>query len=762
MLRSTALTLFLAASAVSGPMLLEAQAQTYSFSNVTLQGNDRVDAATILSYAGIKQGEAVTAGGLNDAYQRILNSGLFETVELSPRGGTLVITVKEYPTINVINFEGNAKLKDDALAEIITSQSRRVFSPALAEADAAAIVEAYRQSGRIAATVDPRIIRRSDNRVDLVFEIAEGKVAEIERLGFVGNRAYSDRRLRQVLETKQAGLLRQFIQADTLFAERLELDKQLLRDFYLSRGYVDFQVMDASAEVTRERDASFVTFTVREGQQFKFGRISAVSEIEGVDIAEFRELLRVRPGVVYSPAVVENNVARMEALALRKGLNFVRIDPRVTRNDKTQSLDIEFALTRGQKVFVERIDIEGNTTTLDQVVRRQFRTVEGDPFNPREVRQAAERIRALGFFADASVESEQGSAGDQVVVKVGLEEKPTGSLTFGVSYGVSSGVGFNVGLTETNFLGRGQTVGVNLSLGKDNKNSSFNFIEPAFLGRDLKFRIGAGYFESDNENARYDTRRISFNTGIEFPVSENGRLELRYTLTEKSLLNVEDDASDILEAEETRGALLTSALGYTYSYDTRLTGLNPNGGFLLRFSQDYGGVGGDVQSITSTALALAETKVLNEEVTVRAVVEGGMINTLNGDSSVTDRFFGNGKIRGFEPNGLGPRDIFPTGDDALGGNYFAAARLEADFPLGLPEEYGITGGVFFDIGSVWGLDNTAGSGVVDDEMYLRSSVGFSVYWTTGLGPLKFNFAKPILKEDYDEEQLFDLTISTQF
>jgi outer membrane protein insertion porin family len=374
------------------PTFTFAQTQGFAFDDVTITGNDRVDAATILSYAGIARGQAVSAGELNDATQRIVNSGLFETVELQPQGGTLVISVKEYPIVNIINFEGNKRLDDAKLAEIITSEARRIYSPAKAEADAAALAEAYRVAGRMAATVTPRIIRRDGNVVDLVFEVTEGRVVEVERLSFVGNRAFSDRRLRQVLETKQAGFLRQIIQADTFVAERLDLDKQVLRDFYLSRGYVDFQVLDASAEVARERDATFVTFTVREGRPFAIGAVSTVSEVEGVDAAAYEAAVRLRPGVTYSPAVIENNIARLEALALKQGLNFIRIDPRITRNDDTQTLDIEFALVRGEKVFVERIDIEGNTTTLDQVVRRQFRTSEGDPFNARDS-QAAARIR---------------------------------------------------------------------------------------------------------------------------------------------------------------------------------------------------------------------------------------------------------------------------------------------------------------------------------------------------------------------------------
>ncbi|PLL13751.1 outer membrane protein assembly factor BamA [Tabrizicola sp. TH137] len=767
MFRPALTAFFLSTAAVTFAPYSAAQAQTYSFSSVTVEGNQAIEPQTILAYAGIGRGETVSAARLNDAYQNIVNSGLFESVELVPQGSTLLIRVVEYPMINIVNFEGNARLKDEELAEIAKSRGRLVYSPSQAEEDAAAIADAYRVRGRIAATVDPRIIRRDGNRVDLVFEITEGRVAEIERLSFVGNRAFTDRRLRQVLETKQAGLLRSIIQRDTFVAERLELDKQLLRDFYLARGYADVQVLDATSDVARERDAFFVTFTIREGQQFRIGEVSTVSEIEGVDAAEFAAVQRIRRGETWSPALIDNNIARMENLALRKGLTFVRVDPRITRDERGGILDVEFAIVRGERIFVERIDIEGNTTTLDQVVRRQFRTVEGDPLNAREIRQAAERIRALGFFADAQVNAEPGSTPDQVVVNVDVEEQPTGSLTFGASYGVSTGVGFNVGLSEQNFLGRGQALGVSLTSGTDTSEGSFSFAEPAFLGRDVTLKFAASYRESDNENSTtYDTRVGRLSPALEFPLGELSRLEVRYTYKDSKISDVPAGASNIIVQEAALGAQITSSVGYTYTYDTRVSGLNPKGGILLRFGQDIAGLGGDTEFIMTSALALAETKVAQEEVTLRAIFEGGMINSLGGtNSQITERFFANGKIRGFEPGGIGPRDLSAL-NDALGGNMFAVARFEADFPLGLPEEYGVSGGVFFDVGSVWSLDNinggSAGANPVDDSMNLRSSVGVSIFWDTPVGPLRLNFAKPLVKEDYDLEQTFDLTVSTRF
>ncbi len=776
--RSIAFSLMIGVASISGGTFTPAFAQSFSFSNVTVEGNERVDAASIVRFAGIGRGEAISAAALNDAYQRIVDSGLFESVEVSPQGSTLVIRVQEYPVVNIINFEGNKRLSDEDLSALVSSQSRRVYSPAQAEADAAAITEAYSTTGRIAATVDPKIIRRSDNRVDLVFEVTEGKVVEIERLSFVGNRAFSDRRLRQVLETKQAGLLRRFIQRDTFIADRLDLDKQLLRDFYLSRGYVDVQVLDATGDVTRERDGFFVTFSVQEGQSFRVGQVSAVSEIEGLDAAEFQAALRVRPGVTYSPSIIENNVARLESLALQKGLTFVSVEPRITRDEANRVLNVQFAIVRGERIFVERIDIEGNTTTLDQVVRRQFNTAEGDPFNPREIRQSAERIRALGFFADASVEAEPGSSPDQVVVNVDVEEQATGSLSFGVNFGSVNGTAFTIGLQESNFLGRGQFLGISLSTGSDNVNSSISFAEPAFLGRDLKLKFDLYYNTTDNENSFYGTKRIGISPAIEFPISQNGRLELRYSLKQDTVTDVarpvaddpdtpEDETSNgssrILRAEERQGSPIASAVGFTYTYDNRITGLNPRGGVLLQFGTDFAGLGGDIQSVTTRALALAETKILSEEVTIRAIFEGGAVSMIDGNSRVTDRFFGNGKIRGFEGNGLGPRDLGATNEDALGGNLFAVARFEADFPLGLPEEYGLTGGLFLDVGSVWSLDNVNGTGgPVDDSLNLRSAIGFSLLWDTPIGPLRLNFSKALAKEDYDREQTFDLTVSTKF
>ncbi len=738
-------------------------AQEFRFNTVAVEGNERVDTATIIAYAGIGQGETVTAGQLNDAYQRIVASGLFESVEIAPSGSRLNISVQEYPTISRINIEGNKRLTDENLITLLTSQSRRVYNPADAEADAAAITAAYVAQGRLSASVEPRIIRRSDNRVDLVFEVAEGGIVEVQRISFVGNQKFSERRLRNAIQTSQAGLFHRLIRSDTFIEERIAFDRSVLTDFYASRGYVDFQVLSVNSQLTRQRDGVFLTFNVREGQQFRLGNVTASSELPEVEIADFIAAIKADSGDIYSPSLLENNIARLERLAVDQQLNFVRVVPVVERNNAAGTLDVNFVLERGPRIFVERIDIEGNSTTLDRVIRRQFDSAEGDPFNPREIRQSAERIRALGFFSNADVSTRQGSNENQVIVDVDVEEAPTGSLSFGGTYSVQDGVGLSVDLSERNFLGRGQAVSLSYSGVGDDRSALASFSDPAFLGRDITFSLSGGYDTSIGPHSSYKTEVIDLRMGLEFPVSENGRLGFEGSVGQANVRDVSTSSSPILQREA--GERFTHSLGYSYTYDTRRTGLDPNSGVFLRFDQAISGIGTSNQVLKTTGLASAETKVWNEEMTLRFDLEGGAVAGISGGSPrITDRFFpSNNQFRGWKGLGVGPRDTGATNNDALGGNYFAVARAESQFPLGLPDDYNITGGLFMDVGSVWGLDDTAGAtGTVDDAMHIRATIGFSVYWTTGLGPLRFNFSKPLAQETYDQDANFDLTISTRF
>ncbi len=753
------LFLFTALSAFAA----KANAQSFSFSTVDISGNDRVETGTILSYAAIPAGQTLGMGEINAAYQRVVQSGLFETVEMDPRGSTLVIRVVEWPTINRIRFEGNNRLSDDELGALIESKSRRVYSPTVAARDAATLVDAYELKGRFAATVSPRIIRRDGNRVDLVFEVAEGKVVEIERLSFVGNSFFKDRRLRQVLQTKQASIIRNFVYRDTFVAERLEFDKQLLTDYYNSHGFVDFRVLGVSTEFSRERNAFFVTFNVEEGQIFTFGEVTVSSDIDGVDAGMFFDRVRARSGRTYSPVAIEQDVARMEQIAIREGMNFIVVEPVITRDDANQVLDVNYVISRGPRVFVERIDIEGNQTTLDRVVRRQFRVVEGDPFNPREIRQAAERIRALAYFDTVDVNVRDGSSSNQAIVDVNVVEGTTGSLSFGATYSSDTGPGLNLSYSERNFLGRGQTLRFTFTGGTSQSETSVEFVEPYLMGRDLELGARVFYEVTNLPEFFLSTKVAGFAPTVAFPVGENARLGLNFSLSQDEIFDVDPASSAIIQAEA--GTQLTSQFGYSIARDTRNSGLNPNGGVLLRFGQQLAGLGGDTKYLETTATVVGEARMTTEDVVFRAVLEGGSINSVAGGvTRVTDRFFlSTSQLRGFAPKGIGPRDTTAANSDPLGGNMYAVARLETEFPLGIPEEFGLRGALYFDAGSVWGLDNTAGTGgTVDDAFHLRSSVGVSVLWDSPIGPLRFNLAQALSKLTYDEVQQFNIAIQTEF
>ncbi|MFN7001831.1 MAG: outer membrane protein assembly factor BamA [Roseinatronobacter sp.] len=774
--------IFCAFTLTNAGLVSFADAQTYRFNTIAIEGNIRVDDSTLFSIAGIGRGQPVSAGQLNQAYANLAASGLFETIELVPQGNTLMIRVREFPVIGVVNFEGNRRINNDAISEVVQTRGGRVLSPSAVEADARAIADLYARRGRTAAEVTPKIIPRGNNRVDLAFEIREGNVVEIERISFVGNRAFSNYRLRQVLNTKQAGALRWLIQRDTFVAERIALDRQLLTDFYLSRGYVDFEVLSATSEIARERDSFFLTFNIREGLQYRFGNISVVSEVEGLDAGDYERELRLRPGTIFSPNVLDQNIARIERLAEQRGLRFIRAEPRFTRNNRDQTIDVEFAIVRGERIFVERIDIQGNTTTLDRVVRRQFNAAEGDPLNPREIREAAERIRALGYFADVAVEPRQGSAPDQAVLDVEVEETTTGSLGFSVSYGAAQGVGFGISFAEQNFLGRGQQVAVAFNTVRGSRDISLNFTEPAFLGRDLSYSLGIGYRETSTFFSDFDTREAFFNNSIGFPVSEFGRLELRQGLVmdrlrglnHPPLLNTpigqQPRASARLAADQAAGTAVTGSLGYTYMIDTRNVGIDPTQGYTVSLGQDFGLGNQSRRYIRTEARAGYEMSVFNEDVTLRADARAGLLHMLGGQSRNRERFQLADVMRGFQPGGAGPRDFggLVTNQDVLGGNKYFVISAEAQFPLGTPEEYGLSGGIFADVGSVWGFDSatpiqTTDRGGVDyNKMHIRATVGVSLFWDSPLGPLRFDFSRAVRKLDRDRTQNFDFSIVSRF
>ena len=739
-----------------------AMAQDFSFSRIDVDGNKRIETSTIITYSGLATDQMFGADDLNRAYQNILASGLFESVEVVPNGNRLVIKVNEFPTVNKIAFEGNRRVNDNTLSALVGMQPRRVFNPDKVDTDRAAIAQFYADQGRLAARVTPKIIRRSDNRVDVIFEIFEGGVIEIERIGIVGNKVFSDRRLRRVLDTKQAGLLRLFVRRDTFLTDRIEFDKRLLTDFYNARGYIDFQVNDVNAELTEENNAYFVTFNVREGQMFRFGDVTLASKRSDIDVEDFQIAISAETGDVYSPTLMEKNLSRLEARATQLGLDFVRVTPRVTRNDADLTLDVEFVLEQGERVFVERIDITGNTTTMDRVIRRQFRISEGDPFNPRLIREAAERVRALGFFGNAGVNAREGTQPGQIIVDFEVEEQPTGSLQLGATYSGDNGFGVVIDYAERNFLGRGQALSFAIRTGIDNQSYEFDFTEPEFLSPELRFNLGLSYGETDNQGAAYDTRNFDITPSLSFPLSEYSRLSVRGNVSATEMLNP-GTVGSIVEDEITRGRLDDAGFGFTYRYDTRGVGLDPSSGIAVIYNQDFGGMAGDKGTFSkSTIRTIGERAIMNEDVVLRGVLEAGLLHHTGGSSRVTDRFFLPATVlRGFEFAGMGPRQRDGAINDALGGNKYTVVKFEMDFPLGLPEEYGMSGGAFYHAGNLWDT-GASGNRLLYDNGAWRHVVGATLYWTTPIGPLRFDFTRALKKETHDEERTFDMSIATRF
>jgi outer membrane protein insertion porin family len=601
------------------------QAQgTAVFSRIDVAGNQRIEADSIRAFAGIDPGEPVTPEQLNLAVRQLFDTGLFEDVSVMPEAGRLVITVVENPTINQIAIEGNDSLDDEELMAVVQLQPRLAYSVAAAEADAQRIIEAYRAAGRYAAQVTPVIIRQPENRVDLVFEVYEGRVTSVQRISFAGNQVFSDRRLRRVIQTNQANWLSFVLGGNTYDADRLEFDRELLRQFYLQRGYVDVRVLSSTAELSRERTGFFLSFTISEGQRYNFGQMGVSSSVPGLDAAQFQPLLAPVAGRgVYNVRQVERVIERMTYQAGQQGYAFVEIRPRVVKNEAARTVDITFELVEGDRVFVERIDITGNNRTLDRVIRRQFNLVEGDAFNAREIRDAEDRINGLGYFETASVQVREGSTPDQALVLVEVEEQPTGTLSLGGAFSTSEGFSAQIGITERNFLGRGQTVSATISASTQFGNYEFGFVEPQLFDRDLLAGFSIYYRDRNFDEQTFETTNIGFEPRIGFPLSENGRLFLRYRISNDDIRDVQADTSLIIINEE--GALTTSAVGLTYAYDRRNSVVDPTAGFILTLNQELAGLGGDTRYSKTQGTARAYTSFFEEELVLSATVEGGLI-----------------------------------------------------------------------------------------------------------------------------------------
>ncbi|MEM6932594.1 MAG: outer membrane protein assembly factor BamA, partial [Pseudomonadota bacterium] len=680
------------------------------------------------------------------------------------------VQVTENPSINEIVFEGNDALNDEDLSQIISLRPRLPLTRSAAEADAQAIIEIYRRTGRFGASVEPVVIERSENRVDLVFEISEGELTSVSSIDFVGNNNFSDRRLRDEIETSETGLLAQFFSSDVYDPDRLELDKELLRQFYLDRGYVDFEVLSATAELTPDREAFFLTFTVSEGEEYQFGTFDVNVNTRGLERDEFLALLPTDlEGEVYSASDVDDIAEVLSDLAAERGFAFVQVRPRAQKRPDELIIDIAFDLIEGEKIFVERIEIEGNTQTLDRVIRREIELVEGDSFDARKIRRARNEIRALGYFSSVDIVPESGSADDRAVLKVRVEEQSTGSLSFGLGFSSSVGPIGNVAITERNFLGRGQIVSATVTAAGDTQVYDFSFTEPKFLDRDLAVGLRTFFIQDDrSDESSFNQDRLGFTPFIGFPLGPKTDFRARYSAVRDDI-EVDPETSPIILADE--GTRFKSSVGYTISYDERNDPIEPTGGYFLTLDQEFAGLGGAARFIKSTGSAKTWAGLFDDQVIASLEFEAGALFSLGEDSQINDRFFlGGDSFRGFASEGVGPRDIAVGTDDSLGGNYFAIIRAEVSFPLGLPDELGIFGGAFVDVGSLWSLDNDvvfASDGVtpltdVQSDFEPRISAGGLLFVETPFGPLELSVGFPIVSEDFDEDELFRVSVGTRF
>ena len=741
-------------------------ASTFKLDTIVVEGNNRISDEAIVNYTSLSSNTDLSSEELSTAYKQLLDTGLFKNVVFKQNGKKLIITVIEYPTVNEISFEGNEKFTDEKLESFLITKSNLALTPASLEKDLTAIQAVYKNTGRYSARVQSKVINLSNNRVNLIFEIYEGRVIEIEKINFVGNRNFSDRRLRRVLSTKQAGLLRKIILRDTLIEEKISLDKRLLIDFYRSRGFVDFKINDVNAEISEEKDGFFVTYNITEGPQFVVDKVTLKSNIKEVSVSNFENSIKIKSGEIYSPSIIQSLVNELEDKLQSSGFEFIRVRPVVKRNLNNLTLDFDLVFEKGDRLFIERIDISGNIATLDRVLRRQFFIVEGDPFNPREIKAAADRIKALGLFSNTSVTTSTGSTNSQVIIDAKVVEQPTGSLTFGAGYSSQAGLGALVEYGERNFLGRGQNLSFAINTGKDDQLYELSFFEPMFLRNDLGFGLNLSVKDTKKQNASYDTENLQFQPFIVYPLGERSKIKIDYSISQTDLSNP-GDVGSIITNEVNEGEVISSSVGYVFSHDTRLYKSGSDNGVVLKLGQQFTGLGGDKTAMKTTIKVAAQRNAFKEELKLTAELESGLLTYTKGDSRVIDRFFLNSrKMRGFDAGGIGPRECSNrqcgvSKNDALGGENFAVVRFEAEFPLGLPDEYGMSGGLFYDIGNLWSLKKVNNDVLYEDGSW-RQAIGASLFWKTPIGPLRFNFSDVLKKEQYDRDESFDLTISTRF
>ena len=732
---------------------------------IKVVGNQRIEEGTIRSYMLVQPGDPFDADRVDRSLKSLFSTGLFQDVSLDRQGGTLVVKVVENPIVSSIAFEGNRKQTDDQLRGLIQLRPRAVFTPQLAQADRQRILNAYAKAGRFAATVEPKVIRLDQNRVDVVFEINEGATTLVSRIAVVGNRAFSEGRLREVIASREEAFWRFLSNSDQYDPERVNFDKELLRRFYLKNGYADFEVKSATAELAPDRSAFLLTFVINEGERYTVGKVDVDNKLAKLDTATLKPLLRVDPGDTYDGDAVEKSSQALQDSIQQRGYAFVEVKPRISRDRAKKTVDLVFDIGEGPRVFIERIDISGNTRTKDKVIRREFRIAEGDAFNAATVRQARQRLQDLGYFNSVQANPQPGSAPDRAVIATTVDEKATGELTVGGGYSTDAGALLNLGLRERNLIGTGIDASVNGILAQKSSQIDLSITDPYFLDRNLAAGIDLFNIRNNNQTiASYSERRTGGALRLGYEFNEHLRQAWTYTLVSRNVFDVQQGASIYITNQQ--GTSLLSQLGTTLSLDYRDSRIDPHDGGILRLGIDFAGIGGTARYLRTKIDAnyyIPLERFTGDDAWVLALSAGaGYLSQLGRQEKIIDRFFlGGDNLRGFQSGGAGPHAIGAQTIDSVGGRAIYTGSTELRFPLPISNDLGISGRAFVDVGSLSQVSQLAGTTVIDTAAP-RVGAGVGVSWKTPFGLINIDLAEPIVKRKYDQTQVFRFGFGTRF
>lgn len=744
---------------------------------IIVEGNQRVEADAVLTYMQVAPGEQATPEKVDESIKALFQTGLFSDVRIFRRGNSLVVQVEENPLVNQVAFEGNSELDDAALAKEIELRERMVFTRARVQSDVQRLIALYRRSGYFAARVEPKIIRLPQNRVNLVFEIDEGRATKIARINFIGNVAFSDSQLRRVISTSESAWWKFLSTTDNYDPDRIAYDRELLRRHYLKNGFADFRVIAATAELARDGESFFITFAVEEGPQYDLGQVTVNTGTTAIDPDVLARTMTVQPGERYDASKLDRTVENMTIEAGKYGFAFARVEPNIQRDEANRVLNVTFEIQEGPRVYIERIEIIGNVRTLDEVIRRELRLVEGDAYNRILVDRARRRLTALDFFEKIDFREAPGSAPDKVVLIIEVLEKSTGTLSFSAGYSTTEqGIG-SISVSERNLLGRGQFIRLQTSLSFKRQSVDFSFTEPYFLGRPMSAGFDAFATRTDQRReSSFTTQQIGGALRFGFPLSDYSRLQTKYGFTHR-IVDVNDPSKVSLAIAEAEGADNISAAALTYIFDNLDNPLRPTSGVRVELTETLAGLGGDVYYIRSEVDGYYFRPLFFEGVVLKLRASAGHVEGwLGEDVPILDRFFkGSDTFRGFARAGVGPRMLNGASGniDAIGGQIFAIGTVEVTFPVGLPEEFGLEGAVFSDFGTVFEApEKTVPAGApgcpgtvactVFDSSQLRASVGAGVIWQSPFGPLRLDVAWPLAKADFDKTELVRFSVGTRF